>query len=1038
MRAVDEERMMQREKKLRCDVAALDKMAAMLRHTLEDTEDIFDDAQDKIVLRCCHSLYHAVASCIARFKTSCSWIARNVHTKSARLVQWAPKISLCIAGFKTSCAWIVRSGSARLQQCARKISLRGSEDVLPMTASAAPLGEPAPVVTSVVASNGPVPVATNAAHSDSSWIRLSCWYSLFGFCKNYCRSTFYWLVHAIEFARFYRDWSYDVVGITSYQDNATALDFVLTAILRRKLKKRIEKVESIISEVKKSPLLRVASNNAPNDIANKNRSRIRASSKRKVFGRELLRDDIMARLRETPQGDAPMSSPCYSVIGIYGIAGSGKTTFAGYIRDYIKEECKEKLFDAIMCIHVSETFSVDDIFHDMLKDITKDRHSNISDREELEEKLKEALRGKRFFLILDDLWVKNKHDSQLEELISPLIVGAKGSKMLVTARTKDAAGALCGNELIKMPGLDEDEYLKMFMHYALDGTSCAHEEFISVGREIAKKLHRSPIAAVTVAGRLGANPNISFWKNVAKLDMLNDTMDALWWSYKQLNPDIRRCFEFCNVFPRRFKLEKDQLVRLWIAQGFVKTNSAAEEMEDVAEGYIQELVSCSFLQPKGTRSLMKGSNTDCFTIHDLLHDLVNKVAGSDYFRIENKRGHRGEGWKGDLPRDVRHLFVETYNAELITEKVLGLENLRTLIINVVAWDTPVEEKVLESICMRLLKLRVLAIAFNQRRQFSVPSDKLMVPESIIQLKHLRYLAFPKRLHCKVILPSALAKLVHLQLLDFGEGQISEFTFSDLTNLRHIFCSWVNFPNICRLSSLQTLPCLIVSNEQGYEIRQLRDLNKLRGSLRIYGLENVKSKEEALEANLAAKERVMELALCFLTFNKAEVEAEVLEGLCPPVGLQTLSISNYNGSRYPDWMVDRLNSGPKHLQNLNFRFCRQPPGPAPELEAFPHLRVLHLVYCSWDTLPGNMEHLTSLETLNIQSCMNIQSLPTLPQSLKVFILVTCDEELMKGCQTEGDPHWLKIKHIGHKYFDPRFTWSASNVIVPQKEERKNGR
>ncbi|XBJ13360.1 hypothetical protein VPH35_005551 [Triticum aestivum] len=406
MRAVDEERMVQREKKLKCDVAALDKMAAMLRHALEDTEDIFDDAQDKIVLRCCHSLYHAVASCIARFKTSCSWIARNVHTKSARLVQWAPKISLCIAGFKTSCAWIVRSGSARLQQCARKISLRGSEDVLPMTASAAPLGEPAPVVTSVVASNGPVPVATNAAHSDSSWIWLSCWYSLFGFCKNYCRSTFYWLVHAIEFARFYRDWSYDVVGITSYQENATALDFVLTAILRRKLKKRIEKVESIISEVKKSPLFRVASNNAPNDIANKNRSRIRASSKQKVFGRELLRDDIMARLRETPQGDAPRSSPCYSVIGLYGIAGSGKTTFAGYIRDYIKKECKEKLFDAIMCIHVSETFSVDDIFHDMLKDITKDRHSNISDHEELEEKLKEALRGKRFFLILDDLWVK--------------------------------------------------------------------------------------------------------------------------------------------------------------------------------------------------------------------------------------------------------------------------------------------------------------------------------------------------------------------------------------------------------------------------------------------------------------------------------------------------------------------------------------------------------------------------------------------------------------------------------------------------------
>lgn len=27
--------------------------------------------------------------------------------------------------------------------------------------------------------------------------------------------------------------------------------------------------------------------------------------------------------------------------------------------------------------------------------------------------------------------------------------------------------------------------------------------------------------------------------------------------------------------------------------------------------------------------------------------------------------------------------------------------------------------------------------------------------------------------------------------------------------------------------------------------------------------------------------------------------------------------------------------------------------------------------------------------------------------------------MKGCQTEGDPNWHKIKHIPEKDFDPRF-------------------
>ncbi|VAH11948.1 unnamed protein product [Triticum turgidum subsp. durum] len=846
---------------------------------------------------------------------------------------------------------------------------------------------------------------------------LSCLCSSFDLFKNCCASLYnWWLVHVFQAACFYRDWSYQVIGIKKCPENASLfdmLDIFSTAISIGELKKRIHKVENTVSEVKKAPLLCVASNSTQSDIANKNRRRLGAASKREVFGREVLRDDIMARLRETPQVDEPSSSPCYSVIGIYGVAGSGKTTFAGYVRDYIKEECKEeKLFDTIMCIHVSETFSVEDIFQEMLQDISEDSLSSISDHRGLNKKLKEALRGKRFLLILDDLWVKNKNDQQLEELISPLNVGLKGSKILVTARTKEAAGALCADKLIEMPDLDEDQYLAMFMHYALSCKSIALKEFEQVGREIAKKLHRSPIAAVTVAGRLGANPNISFWKNVAKLDMLNDTMDALWWSYKQLNPDIMRCFEFCNIFPRRFKLDKHDLVGLWIAQGFVKTSCPTEDMEDVAEGYIQELVSCSFLRPDDY-------SEECFAIHDLLHDLLAKVAGSDCFRIENIWSHIGEGWKGEVPRDVRHLFVQNYDGELITKKILALENLRTLIIYVVGY-TPVEEKVIESICKRLPKLRVLAVAFGEDYYVIRKPDGFSVPESIAQLKHLRYLALRTHSSCAVTLPSALPKLHHIQLLDFYKGKILEFPFADLVKLRHMFCRPnLKFRNLGRLISLQTLPsCFTVSNEQGYEVKQLRDVNKLRGRLDIYGLENVKSKEEALEANLAAKERLTELCLVWFgdddTRCSPEVEAEVLAGLCPPVGIQKLVIHGYRGSRYPDWMVGKQSGGPDGLRNLQLQRCSQL-GPGPQFEAFPHLRVLYIWCCSWDSLPGNMEHLTLLENLNIVGCKNIRCLPALPQSIEWFSLTSCNDELMESCKTAGHPNWQKIEHIPRKRF-----------------------
>ncbi|XP_037470391.1 disease resistance protein RGA2-like, partial [Triticum dicoccoides] len=102
-------------------------------------------------------------------------------------------------------------------------------------------------------------------------------------------------------------------------------------------------------------------------------------------------------------------------------------------------------------------------------------------------------------------------------------------------------------------------------------------------------------------------------------DMLNDTMHALWMRYQRLNPDIKRCFKYCSIFPRRSKLRRDVFVRMWIAQGFIKINCETEDMEDVAEGYVQELVSCSFLQRGGEW------HDIWFSIPDPLHDLLEKI-----------------------------------------------------------------------------------------------------------------------------------------------------------------------------------------------------------------------------------------------------------------------------------------------------------------------------------------------------------------------------------------------------------------------------
>ncbi|KAF6986951.1 hypothetical protein CFC21_004638 [Triticum aestivum] len=105
----------------------------------------------------------------------------------------------------------------------------------------------------------------------------------------------------------------------------------------------------------------------------------------------------------------------------------------------------------------------------------------------------------------------------------------------------------------------------------------------------------------------------------------------------------------------------------------------------------------------------------------------------------------------------------------------------------------------------------------------------------------------------------------------------------------------------------------------------------------------------------------------------------------------------------------MDGGPTDLQNLHLYKWSQL-GPGPELEAFPHLCRLVLQNCRWDTLPTNMEQLTSLKALTISTCWNIWSLPTLPRSLEYFYLNYCNDEFIKSCGTVGHPNCRKLEHV----------------------------
>ncbi|CAM0952055.1 unnamed protein product [Alopecurus aequalis] len=798
-------------------------------------------------------------------------------------------------------------------------------------------------------------------------------------------------------------------GVNIHPSISQSLNSMLNENMK-KIKELIGKAQETI-ELANLPCHNISSKNRPNVTATYTQKPNTADPVDKVTGRDEDRLRIIKMLRDTEGEEANAISSggkCFSVIGICGIAGSGKTTLAQYV---CQSERTAGYFDLVMWIHVSQNFSVETIYREMFEVASHKQRLKSNSLDGLKKELENKLCGKRFLLVLDDIWSDNDvADQQLPLLLSPFKVGRRGSKVLVTSRNADAVSDLGRNRYTTIPiqDLDDKVFFEVLMYYALGDSrvdDIDQKELHIIGTEIAHKLRRSPLAARTVGGQLRRKQNVEFWRRVRDSDLLKETMGALVLSYQYLDGHLKRCFAYCSIFPRRHRWSRDVLVKMWAAEGFVRCTNA-EDTEDVCQEFFDELVSASFLQLRVKEELYE---EEFYIVHDLLHDLAEKVAGSDCFRIDN-------GWTGEVPRDVRHLFVETGNGWAIIDKIVKLKKLRTLIILAGQNNNNIiSEETIKKVFTKLRKLRVL----DMRSEMDT-SYKLSFPDSFGNLKHLRYLSFFSRGGLAALtLPGTIAKLYHLQVLSFSGCHnlvlSSKEDMTNLTNLR-ILKPVPVIPNIGRMTCLQELGLFRVMKEQGYELQQLKNLNKLERNLVLEGLELVGSKEEALEAKLSDKERLRVVIMAWGN-NTLEVQADVLEGLCPPRFLEVLEIRDYQGLRAPDWTVGNM-KGENYLQSLWLNRCSRL-GPALELvEYFVHLREFILTEYNGDTLPNNIEHLKSLVVLCIQYCLKIRSLPVLPQSLKRIEFWGCDEVFMRSCETSGDPNWHKIKHVRSVGFEGR--------------------
>ncbi|KAA8536329.1 hypothetical protein F0562_028807 [Nyssa sinensis] len=702
-----------------------------------------------------------------------------------------------------------------------------------------------------------------------------------------------------------------------------------------------------------------------------------------------------------------------------------------------------------MWVFVSDDFDVKKIIKAAIESATKNG-CDLSEMDALQSKLWDTIYKKRYLLVLDDVW---NEDQDEWDRLRPLFGGGDdGSKIVVTTRSKKVAFIMDTPDFAYyLKGLPEDDCWTLFKRRAFHrGEEEKHPHLLPIGKQIIKKCGGLPLAAKTLGSLMRFKREESEWlfvqnSNLWELDVCQSgIVPALILSYLHLPSHLKHCFALCSIFPKNYEIQKEKLIHIWMAEGFIISGGRSKPLEKIGDEYFNELLWMSFFED--VKQCDDGSITG-YKIHDLIYDLAQYITRNDHVILEN-----------DLPQSdlaqIRHLsIVRDHRSSLIPEALDRANHLRTLLVVSGGGfgGNPAD------MFSHFIYLRVLDLS----------GCDIKLPKSIGKLHCLKYLDLSNT-HIEQ-LPSTFSGLCSLLILNlFGCYNLKSLpVVIKMTELRHLNISGCEKLNdmprgIEKLVHLQTLPIFVVRSSftdltlqtKRSNLSRLGNLN-LRGELKIKHLERVENGDEAKKANLMNKEYLKSLGLCwgnddtsllpnpaleastarFLErkhqtpgpsqTNRCEMDAdlgvEVLADLQPHQNLQRLFVVGFPGLSFPHWILPKLTM----VVLINCRGCLHLPtlGHLPLLETlrmegmaevtsigkefygentpliFPSLLELTIgdfpVLQEWSSTDGR-ETFPKLSKLTVRKCPNLIVMPSV-LSLQHLELHDCNPRIIRSLE-----------------------------------------
>ncbi|KAL1072916.1 hypothetical protein V6Z11_D11G185500 [Gossypium hirsutum] len=681
-----------------------------------------------------------------------------------------------------------------------------------------------------------------------------------------------------------------------------------------------------------------------------------------------------------------------SIYAICGMGGLGKTTLAQLV---FNDERVERGFAVRIWVCVSDVFEVRRLIKAVIESIDGSP-CDIIELDPLQRYLREKLRGKRFLLVLDDVW--NENYEKWDGFRNSLKVGAKGSAVIVTTRIEKVALIMATLPIYHLDYLsDENSWLLFKQRSALMESEEGYMRLESIGKQIVQKCGGVPLAVKALGSMLR-----EIWELP---DDGSGILPALRLSYGNLPSYLRQCFAFCSIFPKDCEMDKSQLIELWMANGFVPSRGR-RELREIGDEIFLELTWRSFFQDVTEDD----DGTVTCKMHDLVHDLAISIMRFECYMYDNNQSFGS-------PKQIRHLHIPiqpmppfSYERILFDKQhnlLKSCSSVRSLIlggIGLTKADCPLKH--------------VRALDCNMHQ----------IPKSLGKMVHLRYLNIRYQgSACIDRIPKSFCNLVHLTYLNLSYSRIKRLPQSAncLLNLQIMKLSWCRYlcelpqgmqhmrslkcvdishcdsleqtpPGIGHLTQLVELSIFIVRKDHGCGVWELKELD-LGKELSLKELDNVTGSTEAKSANLIRKQNLRSLSLIWgkQAGEFPDNEEEVLSSLQPHYNLEYFRISCYQGLRLPSWLIDLPN-----LVSVELDLCKRC-SHLPPLGELPLLKVLKIkgmdaVKCISNEFYGNgINPFPSLEELYFDSMPVLETWKTVEgrgnfPRLQILVFRKCPE------------------------------------------------